>query len=149
MPDIPHNLIAACELVDAGCGVHIYKHSAEIEFEGETLYRGWRDKPSRLWRFSLTSKGEKRSTPPTDPEEYDPSSGMVLSVIKYQANSIYKCENKQKLIKYYHAGLVSHPKRAPIESANSGYLKGCPGLTAAAIRKYVSVEDATEMGHMK
>ena len=61
VPDIPHNLIVAC-------GFHLYKHSAEIEFEGETLYRGWRDKTSRLWRFNLTSKGEKRSTPPTDPE---------------------------------------------------------------------------------
>ena len=30
VPDIPHNLIAACELVDSGCGVHLYKHSAEI-----------------------------------------------------------------------------------------------------------------------
>ena len=30
VPDIPHNLIAACELVDAGCGVYLYKHSAEI-----------------------------------------------------------------------------------------------------------------------
>ena len=68
---------------------------------------------------------------------------MVLSVIKYQANSIYKCENKQKLIKYHHASLGSHPKRAPIEYANSGYLKGCPGLTSAAISKYVSVEEAT------
>ena len=87
VPDTHHNLIAACELAYAGCGVHLYKHSAEIEFEEETLYQEWRDKTSRLWRFSLTSKGEKRSTPPTDPEEYDPSSRMVLSV--------YECENKQ------------------------------------------------------
>ena len=54
VPEIPHNLITAYELVDTGCGVHLYKNSAEIEFEGETLYQGWRDKPSRLWRFSLT-----------------------------------------------------------------------------------------------
>ena len=40
VPDIPHNLFAACGLVDAGCGVHLYKHSAEIEFEVETLYQG-------------------------------------------------------------------------------------------------------------
>ena len=32
VPDIPHNLITGCELVDAECGVHLYKHSAEIEF---------------------------------------------------------------------------------------------------------------------
>ena len=75
------------------------------------------------------------------PEEYDPSSGMVLSV--------YECENKQQLIKYYHASLGSHPKRALIEAANTGYLKGCLGLTEAEISKYVSVEDARDMGHMK
>ena len=56
VPDIPHNLNAACELVDEGFGVHIYKHSEEIEFEGKTLYRVWRDKPSRLWIFGLNSK---------------------------------------------------------------------------------------------
>ena len=113
VPDITQNLIAACELVDAGCGVHLYKHSTEIEYEGETLYQGWRDKPSRLWRFSLTSKGEKRSTPPNDQEEYDPSSGMVLSV--------YECENKQQIIKYYHASLGYHPKQTLIEAVNPGH----------------------------
>ena len=63
--------------------------------------------------------------------------------------SIYECENKQQLIKYYHTSLGSHPKRTLIEGANAGYIKGCPGLTAAAISKYLSVEDVTEMGHMK
>ena len=53
------------------------------------------------------------------------------------------------MIKYYHASLVSHPKRTLIEATNAGYLKGCPGLTAAAISKYVAVEDATEMGKIK
>ena len=63
--------------------------------------------------------------------------------------SVYKCKNKQQLIKYYHASLVSHPKRTLIEATNAGYLKGCPGLTAEAISKYIAIEDATEMGHMK
>ena len=48
VPDIPHNLIAGAELVDAGCGLHLYKTYAEIDYEGETLYRGWRNKPTRL-----------------------------------------------------------------------------------------------------
>ena len=38
--EIPHNIMEAAELCDAGCGVHLYKHEAEIEYEGETLYRG-------------------------------------------------------------------------------------------------------------
>ena len=63
--------------------------------------------------------------------------------------SVYECENKQQIINYYHASLGYHPKQTLIEAANAGYLKGCPGLTAAAISKYISVEDATETGHMK
>ena len=63
--------------------------------------------------------------------------------------SVYEWKNKQQLIKYYHASLWFHPKRTLIEAANEGYLNGRPGVTAAAIRKYVSVEDATEMGHTK
>ena len=54
---------------------------------------------------------------------------MVLLAIKYEANSIKECKNNQQLIKYYHASLVSHPKRTLIE-AEAGYLKGCPGLTS-------------------
>ena len=63
--------------------------------------------------------------------------------------SVYECESKQMMIKYYHTSLEYHPKRTLIEAANAGYLKGCPGLTSAEISKYVSVKDATEMGHMK
>ena len=37
--NVPHNLIAAAELCDAGCGVHLYEHHFEIEFEGKSLYR--------------------------------------------------------------------------------------------------------------
>ena len=53
------------------------------------------------------------------------------------------------MIKYYNASLGYHPKRTLTEAANAGYIKGCPGLSAAAISKYVAAEDATEMGHMK
>ena len=42
-----------------------------------------------------------------------------------------------------------HPKRTLIKAANAGHLKGCPGLKAEKISKYVAVEDATEMGKMK
>jgi hypothetical protein len=48
-----------------------------------------------------------------------------------------------------HASLGSHPKTTLIAAANAGYLKGCPGLTAPSISKFIAIEDATEMGHMK
>ena len=53
--EIPHSIMAAAKLCNAGCGVHLYKHDTEIENEGETLYRGWRDKLSRFGYGDSTS----------------------------------------------------------------------------------------------
>ena len=61
--ETPHNIMTEAELCDAGCGVHLYKHDVEIEYEGETLYRGWRDKPSHLWRFNINPTDGNRLTP--------------------------------------------------------------------------------------
>ena len=69
--------------------------------------------------------------------------------ISYSVNSIYEYQNKQQFIKYYHAALGSHPKRTLAAAAKKGYLKGLPRLTADAINKFIGVEDATEMGHMR
>ena len=34
-------------------------------------------------------------------------------------------------------------------AARARYLKGCPGLTQAAIHKLISMEDCTEIGHLQ
>ena len=143
VPDITHDLIAGGELVDEGCRTYFYTHSAEIEYEGETLYRGWRDNPTRFWRFDITSKGGNRVTPDTAPEEYDPSNGGFFEKIKHCVNSIYECTNKEQLIKYYHTSLGSHPKTTLIEAAKAGCLKGCPIMDAQSISKFIGVEEMT------
>ena len=79
-------MIAGGELVDAGCSIHFYKHGTEIEYEGEKLYQVWRDKPTRLWRFDITSKGGNRVTPDNTPEDYDPSNGGVFAIIEFHVN---------------------------------------------------------------
>ena len=80
--EIPYNIMTAAEMCDAGCGVHLYNHNAEIEHEGEMLYRGWRDRPSRLWQFNINLDDGNRLTPALDENEYDPASEMVLSAIQ-------------------------------------------------------------------
>ena len=82
----------------------------EVEFEGEKLYRGWRDKASRLWRMALTSKGGNRITPDTQEEDLQSSDGMAMATIQYHVASVYECKNKEQLTKYYHSRLGSHPK---------------------------------------
>ena len=148
--DIPHNLVAVSELVDAGCSVHMYDWGFDIDLEGETIYKGWREGPhSRLFRMSLTDDNVGPIQPPADPSEWDPNSRTVCQAVQFSANNIYECQNKEQLLRYYHASLASHPKRVLAAAAKAGYLQGCPGLTAEAINKFIDVEDATEMGHMR
>ena len=115
----------------------------------EKLYRGWRDKSTRLWRFDITLKGGNRVTPDTAPEECGLSNGGVFATIECHVNSIHECENKYQLIKYYHASLGSHPKTTLIEAAKVGYLIGCPRMDARSISKFIGIEESTKMGHMK
>ena len=117
MPNVPRNPIAAAKLCDAGCGVHLYKHHCEVEYEGETLYRGWRDKSPGLWRMALTSKVGNRVTPDMVDEDLNAADGMITAPIQYHVHSIYECDNKEQLIKYKHSSLGSHPKTTLISAA--------------------------------
>ena len=96
MPGILHNLISVAALLDTGCTLHFYKHCVEIEYEGEMLYRGWRDPRSKLWRISLSSEGGQKITPPTAPEEYNDHDGIIIEA---SINAIYECEGKEQLTK--------------------------------------------------
>ena len=66
VPGIPNNILAGAELVDAGCTLYLDKYMAEIDFEGETIYRGWRDRPSRLWKFDIDPNDGKTILPLPD-----------------------------------------------------------------------------------
>ena len=65
--------------------------------------------------------------------EYSVDKRAVCPLTDWSANSIYKCENTEQLIKYYHAALGLHPKQTLATAARARYLKGCPGLTTKAI----------------
>ena len=147
--DIPHNLVAVATLVDAGCSVHVYYWGFEVEYNGEIIYKGWRDGKSNLFQMSLEDDGVNNIIPETHHSEYDSIDGLEEATMNWSVNSIYECDNKEQLIKYYHASLGSHVKSTLAFAAKAGYLQGCPGLTAEAINKFISVEEATEMGHMR
>ena len=129
--------------------MHLYRTGFDIDYKGETLYKGWRERTSRLWRMNLDDNCGNRLTLDYDADEYDVSSGHLYQLLQFSANNIYECENKKQLIKYYHAALCSHPKRTLSAAAKAGYLQGFPSLDAPAINRHIGVEDATEMGHMR
>ena len=116
VPKIPHNILAGAELVDAGCTLHLDKHMAEIELEGEILYRGWRDRPTRLWKFNIDPNDGNRLMSLPKNNMLNPKEGLILSTMQYDAkavlvlaalhenmttslNTLYACENKGEVIK--------------------------------------------------
>eukprot|EP00957_Ditylum_brightwellii_P039024 2949643-Ditylum_brightwellii.AAC.1 len=63
-------------------------------------------------------------------------------------NSVYDCNTQKELMQFYHATMLSPVKKTLLEAASWGYLKGWPGLTQAAIRKYIDIEDAMVKEHL-
>ena len=61
-PGIKNNLIAASELVDAGCELFFHQHGCEAMLNGEIILRGWRDPITKLWHISLLSTVDKMSS---------------------------------------------------------------------------------------
>ena len=134
--------------------------------EGETLYRGWRDPGTRLWRFNIDPNDGNRLIPLPDDDVVNNKTGVILSAMEFDErtgvvytllhqshnesiNALYECRNKEELIKYLHASLCSHPKTTLIAAATAGYLRGFPALTAESIARYIRIEEATEAGHMR
>jgi hypothetical protein len=87
--------------------------------------------------MKLTDTGENRITPTMDPSEYSVDKSTICPPTDWSANSIYECENTEQLIKYQHAAIELHPKQTLAATAMAGYLQGCPGLTAEAIKQHI------------
>ena len=45
--DTPHNLVTISKLVDTRCSAHMYFWSFDIDYKGETIYKGWREREAR------------------------------------------------------------------------------------------------------
>ena len=83
VPGIPHNILSGTEIVDARCTLYLDKHMAEIELEGEVLYRGWGDRPSRLWEFNIDPNDGNRLIHLPENDELDTKEGMVMSTMQF------------------------------------------------------------------
>ena len=63
---VPHNLVVVATLVDAGCSVHFYHWGFNIEYNGKTIYKGWRDPKTKLFQMIITDDGTPNIVPESD-----------------------------------------------------------------------------------
>ena len=76
----------------------------------------------------VTDDGTERIQPDADPADSDAISGAICMTIGYGVNTIYECQNKHQLIKYYHAALCRVPT-----STHTGHCS-TEGLTQGTTR---------------
>eukprot|EP00804_Cyclotella_cryptica_P006014 CCRYP_000255-RA/>CCRYP_000255-RA protein AED:0.25 eAED:0.25 QI:0/0/0/1/1/1/2/0/796 len=146
-PGISNNLLAASELVDAGCEIFFHSTGCEVTHNGEIILRGWRDPTTRLWRVSLIPDGGNTIFPPysTIDDLYEtPDNIQALSA--YQP--IYECTNTNQLINFYHATMGYPVVSTWCKAIDKGYFRGWNGLTSDRVRKFIRPSSPSEQGHM-
>jgi hypothetical protein len=141
LPGLTNNLLSVPVLCDAGCEVFFNTTCCKVTLNGEIILRGWRDPQHRLWRVRIVNDGWTTNLKVID--NASPPSTEVAT-----AHSLYDCDNTQQLTRFYHTCLFSPAKSTLVKAINRGYLKGFPGLTSARVNRHVTINDATEKGHM-
>eukprot|EP00804_Cyclotella_cryptica_P009708 CCRYP_011254-RA/>CCRYP_011254-RA protein AED:0.28 eAED:0.25 QI:0/-1/0/1/-1/1/1/0/682 len=146
-PGISNNLLAASELVDAGCEIFFHSTGCEVTHKGKIILRGWRDPTTRLWRVSLIPDGVNTIFPPystIDDLYKTPDNIQALSA--YQP--IYECTNTNQLINFYHATMGYPVVSTWCKAIDKGYFRGWNGLTSDRVRKFIRPSSPSEQGHM-
>jgi hypothetical protein len=95
-PGIKNNLVAASELIDAGCELFFHQHGCKVTLNGEIILRGWRDTNTKLWRISLLRDGGQNVIP-----RAASITDMFQASQDLQAQNLYECSNTKDLINFY------------------------------------------------
>eukprot|EP00804_Cyclotella_cryptica_P016763 CCRYP_002057-RB/>CCRYP_002057-RB protein AED:0.42 eAED:0.42 QI:0/0/0/1/0/0/2/0/226 len=132
-PGIKHNLIAASELINAGCKLFFHQHGCEVTLHQEIILRGWRGTNTKLWRISLLPDGGQNVIP-----QATHIKDMFKVPTALQAHSLYKCSNTSELINFYYATMGYHITSTWCKAINRGYFQGWPGLTSDRVRGSLS-----------
>jgi hypothetical protein len=103
---------------------------ATVKKGGTSLFVGWRDHSTTLWRIDLTGQPASTISRPN------------------AANNVYEKRSIADTIAYLHATCFSPVKDTWIKAIAVGNFSGWPGLSVDNVRKYLAKADATVKGQM-
>ena len=111
----------------------------ELTVNHLAILRGWRDRPSGLWRVPLNPKvGNQKS-------EY-----IVLSKAHEEAiANVYDLPSSQQIVRYLHACAGFPTKATWISAIQKGSYATWPHLNTEAVRKHFPESNKTNQGHMR
>jgi hypothetical protein len=142
VPGLTHtSLVSIKSLCDAGCIVTYTKENCDVTYKGTLVWQGIREPCTGLWVLPLRPD-------PTHPEFANLATTVPNST--EAAYNVHALTSKAALIKFLHQCLLSPPKTTLLKAVENNQLPTWPGLTTAAIKKYLpETSPATDKGHMK
>jgi hypothetical protein len=125
-----HSLISVGHLYNHGCEVVFPAPIVTVRKGGTSLFVGWRDRSSGLWRIDLTGQLTNTLSRPN------------------AAKHVYEKHSISDTIAYLHAACFSHVKDTWIKAIAAGNFSGWHGLSVDNVRTYLAKADATVKGHL-
>ena len=111
----------------------------QITINKEAILRGWRDKPSGLWRIPLSKAG------PPQKQEYV----LLPKGSEEVINNVYELPSTEQVIRYLHACAGFPTKTTWIKAIWAGSYATWPHFTVTAVHKHFPESDETKNGHMR
>ena len=110
-----------------------------ISTSKDAVLKGWRDKPSGLWRVPL------RPNEPSAKSEY-----VLLPKSSEEAiNNVYELPSTKQAVRYLHACAGFPTKATWIKAIRAGNYASWPHLTLKAVQQHFPESDETQQGHMR
>ena len=139
------NLISIGQLCDDGCMVVFHKDLVLVAKHNNLVLKGTRNHNNGMWEIPLPLQ-EKL---PHILHDNDTSIHYIDKHNQQFANGIIKKETTiNDLINFLHAACFSPSPSTWIEAIRRNYFLSWPGLTAKAVRKYLTPSPATAKGHL-
>ena len=129
------NLLSIGQLCDDGCIANFTKNEVKILKNNHTILQGKRNTSNGMWYVPI-------------PRTSTHSSQVINAALHNKANIITKLHPTSDLIRFLHAAAFSPAKSTWIKAVEKGFFSSWPGLTTAAINKYLPQSIHTAMGHL-
>ncbi|KAL7462118.1 hypothetical protein ACHAXS_005381 [Conticribra weissflogii] len=131
------SLISIKQLCNHGCIVTNDALACRVYYNHCLVWIGQREPKTGLWVLPL-----QRKTPPS-------TISTTTSPTTHSVNSAYTMTSKASLLCYLHQCAFSPTIVTWTKAIDNGQFISWPGLTSAAVRKYLPPSPANDKGHMK
>eukprot|EP00970_Alexandrium_tamarense_P017799 scaffold11398_cov137-Alexandrium_tamarense.AAC.1 len=143
VPGLAHtSLISIKQLCDNGCRVIYDDMACRVYYQHQLVWIGQQEPTMGLWILPLQPNRPNASNMTAYQQQYE-AANLEL------ANNAYTMTSKSELIKFLHQCAFSPTIPTWIKAIDNGQFSSWPGLTSAAVRKYLPPSPATDKGHMK